>query len=107
MTSRRDRCGAPVWAWLGLGDFVCARKAGHAGDHEIMLAQAAGADLIDARRDCPHGERSTPDRCSQCLPGIIPQRITLDGARILVDGADSGRLIDHEKAITARRRAKR
>jgi hypothetical protein len=39
--------------------------------------------------------------------GIIPRRITLDGARILVDGADSGRVLDHERAITARRRAKR
>lgn len=56
-------------------------------------------------RACPHG-KGPASTCSMCL-GIIPRRITTDGARILVDGADSGREIDHERAITARRRARR
>ncbi len=54
---------------------------------------------------CPHSTKDSRG-CTQCL-GIVPQRVTLDGARILVDGVDSGRTLDHERVITARRTRKR
>ena len=47
---------------------------------------------------CPHGLRSQPSTCSQCL-GIEPQRITLDGAELLIDGKPAGRGLDKEQGV--------
>jgi len=68
-----------------------------------------GADVFmgvfGLTRACPHG-KGPASTCSMCL-GIIPRRITTDGADLLIDGEPSGRQIDHERAITARRRARK
>jgi hypothetical protein len=39
--------------------------------------------------------------------GIVPQRVEIIGNEVYVDGKPNGRQVDHERAITARRRAKR
>jgi hypothetical protein len=57
------------------------------------------------RSSCAHSLKDSRG-CTQCL-GIVPQRVEIVGNEVYVDGKPNGRQVDHERAITARRRAKR
>lgn len=53
---------------------------------------------------CPHTLK--PVWCSVCA-GIEPKRITTVGSELFEDGRPTGRSLDHERVITARRTQRR
>jgi hypothetical protein len=55
---------------------------------------------------CPHSQRDTPDRCSQCL-GAPVRRIEQSAAALLIDGMPAGRPIDVESQSAQRKYATR
>lgn len=73
---------------------------------KLMLERAPDVTKPTPPVRCPHGARSTPDTCSQCIGGPV-KKITLVGQSLLIDGQPSGRTMDHEHVITARRKARR